>query len=142
MIYTKMTKEAMKIAYEAHKDAVDKGGVPYVFHPIHVAEAMTDELSTCAALLHDVLEDTAMTAEELLARGISQEAVRCVEILTRRESEPYEAYIRRIRQNPTAVQVKLADLAHNSDMSRLSEVTQKDFARGEMYRQAAKMLEA
>ena len=65
MIYTDETKKAMRIAYDSHKDQVDISGIPYIFHPIHLAEQMTDEVATCVALLHDVVEDTPMTFEEL-----------------------------------------------------------------------------
>lgn len=140
MIYTELTTAAMRIAYEAHKDAYDKSGAPYIFHPFHVAEQMTDERTTAAALLHDVLEDTELTAADLLEHGISETVVRLVETLTRRENEDYFDYIRRLKQEPDAVRVKIADLRHNSDLSRLVSVSEKDAKRNEKYAEALRIL--
>ena len=69
MIYTGLTKKALKLCFEAHKEQVDKSGMPYVFHPFHLAEQMTDEATTVVALLHDVVEDTDITFEELKKQG-------------------------------------------------------------------------
>ena len=124
MIYTDMTRKAMGIMFEAHKDQMDKSGVPYVFHPWHVAEQMVTEESCAAALLHDVIEDTDVTADDLLKAGISEEVVRAVEMLTHYDSEPYLDYVARIKNNPIARAVKLADLRHNSDLSRFDNVTE------------------
>lgn len=140
MIYTELTTAAMCIAYEAHKDMCDKSGAPYIFHPFHVAEQMTDERTTAAALLHDVLEDSELTADDLLSRGISETVVRLVETLTRRENEDYFDYIRRLKQEPDAVRIKIADLRHNSDLSRLVSVSEKDAKRNEKYAEALRIL--
>ena len=117
MVYTELTNKAMKIAYSAHHGQVDYNGIPYIFHPIHLAEAMEDEISCCAALLHDVVEDTDMTMEEL-ARDFPSEVIQVLKLLTHDESVDYFDYVRAIKANPIAVKVKLADLAHNSDQSR------------------------
>lgn len=82
MLYTELTKKAMKIAYDAHQGQMDKGGLPYVFHPWHLAEQMDDEISTIAALLHDVVEDTDWTLEQLTAEGFPQEAMEVLALLT------------------------------------------------------------
>lgn len=140
MIYTSLTKKAIKIAFEAHKNAVDKGGAPYILHPIHLAEKMTDEVTTAVALLHDVVEDTDITCDELLSMGIDPYVVECVEIMTHRESEDYFDYIRRIKMNPDAVKVKLADLEHNSDLSRLETITEYDLKRLKKYKKAMEIL--
>lgn len=126
MIYTKMTKKAMKIAYKAHEGQVDKSGLPYIFHPFHVAEQMEDELSTAAALLHDVVEDTGITLLELEKEGFPEEVLTAVQLLTRKGETSYLDYIREVKTNDIATAVKLADLVHNSDISRLDEVTKKD----------------
>ena len=118
MIYTELTIKAMNVAYEAHHGQLDKGGVPYIFHPIHLAEEMDDEISTCVALLHDTVEDTAVTLEELAAR-FPPEVVEAVDLLTHREGVAYFDYIRAIRRDPIAVKVKLADLRHNGDPKRI-----------------------
>ena len=117
MIYTELTNMAMKIAYAAHHGQVDYNGIPYIFHPIHLAENMDDEISCCAALLHDVVEDTAVTMEEL-AKEVPPEVIDVLKLLTHDDRTDYFDYVRAIRTNPIAVKVKLADLAHNSDQSR------------------------
>lgn len=118
MIYTPLTCQAMKIAYAAHHGQIDKGGIPYIFHPIHLAEQMEDEYTTCVALLHDVVEDTNVTLEEL-AMHFPAEVVEAIRIMTHGEDESYLDYVRRVKENPIARTVKLADLRHNSDESRL-----------------------
>ena len=120
MIYTELTKKALLIAYSAHKDQVDKSGIPYIFHPYHVAEQVTGETAVCAALLHDVVEDTDVTFEELAAGGIPAEVIEILRLLTHDKQAPYMAYIEKIKEsgNETAITVKLADLAHNLDTTR------------------------
>lgn len=131
----------MRIMYRAHGAQLDKSGVPYVFHPWHVAEQMNDEESCAAALLHDVIEDTDITPEELLAEGISVNVVEAVKLLTHDKSEAYFEYVQRIASNPIAKAVKLADLEHNSDVTRLaSPLTDKDRQRLEKYKKAAEIL--
>lgn len=141
MIYTALTKKAMEICYRAHAGQLDKGGMPYVFHPLHVAEQMEDEYSTCVALLHDTVEDGGIELSELYEADFPEEIVRTVDILTRREDEPYMEYIQRLKENNLAVKVKLADLNHNSDMSRLNIITKWDIERKEKYEKAIAMLE-
>ena len=142
MIYTELTNKALKLAYEAHHGQVDKGGVPYIFHPIHLAEQMEDETAACAALLHDVVEDTPVTLERL-AREFPREVVEAVRLLTREKGTDYFDYVRAIRQNPVARAVKRADLVHNADESRLagSGMPGEVQARQEKYRRALEILE-
>lgn len=123
MLYTPLTCKAMQIAYTAHHGQVDKGGLPYIFHPYHLAEQMEDEVSCCAALLHDVVEDTDVTMEEL-AKEFPQEVIAVLTLLTHREDVPYFDYVRSIKADPIALKVKLADIAHNSDQSRCPDLTQ------------------
>ena len=125
MIYTELTMRAMKLCYQAHAGQTDKGGLPYVFHPFHVAEQMDDEISTTVALLHDIVEDTPMTLDELRAEGYPPEVVEAINALSRRESERYMDYVDRLKKNPLAKKVKLADLAHNSDQTRIPNPTEK-----------------
>lgn len=117
MIYTPLTMKAMKLAYEAHHGQLDYNGMPYVFHPYHLAEQMTDEITTCVALLHDLVEDTDWTIEQL-AEEFPPEVTQAVALLTHDESVDYFEYVRPIKDNPVAKAVKLADLAHNSDEMR------------------------
>ena len=118
MIYTKLTVKAMQIAYAAHHGQTDINGVPYIFHPYHVAEQMDDEYSVCAALLHDVVEDTCVTIKEL-EEIFPPEVTEAVRLLTHDEDVSYEDYIGAIKQDQIARKVKKADLAHNSDQSRI-----------------------
>ena len=119
MIYTHLTNEAMKIAYHAHHGQVDKGGIPYIFHPFHLAEQMDDEYSTCVALLHDVMEDTDTTFEELAAI-FPKEVMDALTLLTHEDGVDYYEYVAKIKDNPIAKTVKLADLTHNSDQTRMA----------------------
>lgn len=121
MIYTPLTIRAMQIAYAAHHEQVDKTGVPYIFHPLHLAEQMEEEISCCAALLHDTVEDTEITLETLAA-DFPPEVVEAVGLLTHEEGTDYYDYVRRIRSNPIAKKVKLADLNHNMDATRFAGV--------------------
>mgnify|MGYP003399812104 CR=1 FL=1 len=138
MIYTDLTIKAMNLAYAAHHGQFDKGGVPYIFHPIHLAEEMDDEVSTCVALLHDTVEDTAVTLEEL-AESFPREIVEAVDLLTHRDGVEYFDYVRSIRANPVAVKVKLADLRHNGDPNRISNQGNAE-KRREKYAKAWKIL--
>ena len=141
MIYTHLTNEAMKLAYNAHHGQVDKGGIPYIFHPYHLAEQMPDEYTTCVALLHDVVEDTDVTLDEIKAI-FPPEVAEAVSVITHGKDEPYLDYVRRVSENPIAKTVKLADLRHNSDQTRLEnadEATLRYFQ--EKYRKAFEFLE-
>lgn len=117
MIYTPLTNKAMKIAYAAHHGQLDYNGIPYIFHPIHLAEQMDDEISCCAALLHDVVEDTEVTMEEL-AQEFPEEVIRVLKLLTHEKGVDYFEYVRAIKADPMAIKIKLADLAHNGDQTR------------------------
>ncbi len=141
MIYTELTKKAMRIAYDAHAGQTDKCGVPYIFHPIHLAEQMTSEKSCCAALLHDVMEDTDITAEQLREMGIPIDVMFALQLLTHAPDVEYMDYVRAIKQNAIAREVKLADLAHNSDLSRMDRVSEVDIKRCRKYAQARAILE-
>ena len=141
MIYTHLTNEAMKIAYAAHHGQVDKGGIPYIFHPYHLAEQMPDEYTTCVALLHDVVEDTDVTIEDL-ANTFPQEVLEAVAAMTHPKEEPYLEYVKRVSTNPIARIVKLADLRHNSDQSRMENADETTLAYfREKYRKAFEILE-
>ena len=141
MIYTAQTKMAMKLCFEAHKEQVDKSGMPYVFHPFHLAEQMTDETAAITALLHDVVEDTDYTLEDLRAMGFLPEALDAIALMTHDPAVPYLDYVARIKTNPVARAVKLADLRHNSDLTRLDTVDEKALERVEKYRKAIQLLE-
>lgn len=142
MIYTEMTKKAINLMYEAHRGQMDKGGFPYCFHPFHVAESMEDEISCTCALLHDVVEDTDYTLQDLAAMGFPKEVMDVLKLLTHQDGVPYMEYVKNLSDNPVARRVKLSDLRHNSDLSRLNRVTEKDLQRIEKYKEAIAFLES
>ena len=139
MINTKLTRKAMIIAYEAHKNQVDKSGVPYIYHPIHVAEQMDTENECIIALLHDVVEDTNVTFKQL-EEVFPKEIIDILKLLTREENIEYDEYIKRIKNNSIACKVKIADLTHNLDKTRLDFVTEVDVKRNEKYKKALQIL--
>ena len=136
-----MTKIALKLCFEAHKDQIDKSGMPYVFHPFHLAEQMVDENTTIVALLHDVIEDTEYTLDDLRKFGFAEDVLSAISLMTHADDVPYMEYVVKIKTNPIAKAVKLADLKHNSDMSRLDRITQTDEERAKKYKQAIELLE-
>ena len=140
MLYTEMTKKALKLCFEAHKEQRDKSGMPYVFHPFHLAEQMPDEATTVTALLHDVMEDTPCTPADLREMGFSEEVIRALLLMTHDKAVPYLDYVAKLKENPIARTVKLADLRHNSDLTRLDRVDEKALARVEKYRKAIALL--
>ena len=142
MIYTPMTKKAMQIAYEAHHGQVDKAGLPYIFHPFHLAESMTDEDCTVVALLHDVAEDTDWTIEALAEEGFNKNVLIALKLLTHVPSASYMDYISRLSTCDIARRVKIADLRHNLDQSRIDHPDEKVKKRWKKYAQALRLLEA
>ena len=142
MIYTLMTKKALCIAYKAHEGQVDKTGVPYIFHPFHLAESMTDENSTIVALLHDVIEDTDWTIDDLEKEGFNEDILTALKLMTHNPAEPYMDYISRLSTCPVARQVKLADLYHNSDQTRVENPDEKMLKRWEKYDRAIQLLKS
>jgi (p)ppGpp synthase/HD superfamily hydrolase len=134
-------ERAIEIAAKAHAGQVDKAGQPYVLHPLRMMLAVTTPEARMAAVLHDVVEDTAVTLDELRAEGFPASVLEAVEALTKREGEDYEAFIRRVAPNPIAREVKLADLRDNSDLSRIAEPTERDRERIRKYQRAIAYLE-
>lgn len=142
MIYTPLTKKALKLCFEAHKEQVDKTDMPYVFHPFHLAEQMTDELTTVCALLHDVVEDTDYTLSDLTEMGFPREVTDALELLTHDPAVPYMDYVANAARNPIARAVKIADLKHNSDLTRMEpdEIDEWALKRNEKYKRALELL--
>lgn len=141
MIYTNLTKKALKLSFEAHKEQVDKTGLPYIFHPFHLAEQMNDEASVCVALLHDVVEDTNYSFDDLIKEGFSDDIIEALKLLTHDSKVPYLDYVYMIKENSLATKVKLADLKHNSDLSRLELNVDKLPPKLELYLKAIEILE-
>ena len=126
---------ALKLCFAAHKEQLDKCGIPYVFHPFHLAEQMQTEETTIVALLHDVVEDTDYTLEDITAMGFDPVITDALALLTHSKDVAYMDYVRAIKDNPVAKAVKLADL------SRLDIVDEKALARREKYLKALELLE-
>ncbi|HWP50151.1 MAG TPA: HD domain-containing protein [Clostridia bacterium] len=141
MLYTAQTRKAMQLAYSVHHGQLDRSGVPYIFHPFHVAEQMHTENEIVAALLHDVVEDTSTSLVDLEKAGFSPEVVEAVRLLTHDKKTPYMDYINALKDNPIARVVKLADLKHNSDLARLKDDSEKTRERLKKYAAALKILE-
>ena len=151
MIDTELTIRAMRIAYKAHEGQVDKIGVPYIYHPVHLAEQMTTEDTCVVALLHDVVEDSECSLDDLRAQGFTNAQIEAVGLLTHeiREGLDYEGreqeyldYVRRLKSNTLARTVKLADLTHNMDPNRIKNPTEWDKKRIEKYKKAYEILKA
>lgn len=134
-------EKALNISKEAHKGQKQKDNVtPYIEHPIFVASLVTSEKEKAVALLHDVIEDTNITLEDLKKAGLPIEVIEAVSILTKKSKSSYFDYIERVKTNPLAKVVKLADLTHNSDLSRITYPTEKDFKRTKKYKRAMDFL--
>ena len=131
-----MVDLALSIARKAHEGQLDKAGVDYIEHPIYVASQVDTEEEKAVALLHDVIEDSPVSAEELLQAGLPETVVTAVQVLTKKKEKDYQTYLENVKSNSLARVVKLADLKHNSDLSRLSSVTDKDLERLEKYKKA------
>ena len=127
---------AIIIATKAHEGVVDKGGSPYILHPFRVMMKLKDNTSMIVAVLHDVVEDTDITFEDLRKEGFKQEIIDAIDAVTRRDTETYVEFIKRCKQNPIGKKVKLADIQDNSDLTRIPNPTEKDYKRIEKYKRA------
>lgn len=136
-----MLKKAISLAEKAHQGQVDKGGHPYIGHPKRVMENCETTEEKIVAMLHDVMEDTDYTADDLRKEGFSEEIITTLFCLTHQEGEGYMEYIERICENSLAVRVKYADLQDNMDLSRIPDPTEKDLARLEKYKLAKVRIE-
>jgi (p)ppGpp synthase/HD superfamily hydrolase len=137
-------ERAIGLALEVHRGQIDKAGRPYILHPLRLMAAMTSEEARVVAVLHDVVEDSEATFEDLAALGLSEEALAALRLLTHHDDDGseanYFAYVARIKANPLARVVKLADLADNLDVSRLPSLTERDSHRLNKYLKAREML--
>ena len=135
-----MINIALSIAKKAHAGQVDKAGIDYIQHPLYVASQVKTEQEKAVALLHDVFEDSDITAADLLAYGLSNEVVTAVQTLTKKKGQSYQDYLEKVKSNNLARVVKLADLKHNSDLSRLKTVSNTDYERVKKYKNAIRYL--
>jgi len=131
-----MLEKAILIAVNAHSGQEDKAGAPYILHPIRLMMQMQTETDRIIAILHDVPEDSDYTIEKLTAEGFDEEILNALECLCKRENEPYEAYIQRLKPNPIARKIKLADLQDNMNILRMNKLTEVDLNRIKKYHAA------
>ncbi|AMN36765.1 MULTISPECIES: hypothetical protein [Clostridium] len=136
----KQLEQAIKLASIKHYGQKDKANKPYIFHLLHVMNNLDDLNAKIVGVLHDILEDTDITRNDLLNYGFSEEIVIAVEILTKPKNQKYMDYIENIKSNTIARKVKLIDLKHNIDLTRLSEISDKDLKRNIKYLEAYKRL--
>jgi (p)ppGpp synthase/HD superfamily hydrolase len=135
-------EDAIALAVKAHAGQVDKAGQAYILHPLRVMFAVEGDVACIVAVLHDVVEDSDTTFDDLLAMGYSEEVLSALECVTRREDETYMEFVQRAKVNPIARQVKLADMEDNMDVRRLTQISDKDRERLNRYRNAWKFLKS
>jgi len=138
---SKLYSLSLEIAKKAHYGQKDKGGKDYIYHPLYVASLMQSDDEKVVALLHDVIEDSSMTLAELQRKNIPYHIIEAVKLLTKSKGVDYWEYLEIIKTNPLAKTVKLADLLHNSDISRLKNVSSEDYQRVEKYKKAMNFLQ-
>ena len=134
--------DAIRLAVEAHRHQLDKAGAPYYLHPLRVMLTMDSEEEMMVAVLHDLLEDTPHTPATLRTLGYPEHVLHTLDLLSRREDESYDQFIDRLKPDPLARRVKLADLEDNMDITRLADITEKDLARLQRYLKAWRTLRA
>jgi len=136
-----LLESAIVLAVGTHRGQEDKGGAPYILHPLRVMLSLRGPLEMIVGVLHDVVEDGGVTLDRLRRAGYPDRVVEALDALTRRPEESCDVYLARVKANPLALQVKLADLHDNLDESRIAEPTEKDRRRWEKYRRALAELE-
>lgn len=139
---TQTLERAIAIAASAHAGQVDKGGAPYIFHPLKVMLRMSSLEERIVAVLHDVVEDCGISLDDLRKEGFSEAVLSAIESVTKVPGESYEDFVERAAQNPIGRVVKLADLEENSDLSRIASPSWEDLERVEKYRRAIGRLRA
>lgn len=133
-------ERALEIAAQAHSGQKDKAGQPYILHPLRVMQACTADAERIVAILHDVVEDSDWTLDDLRREGLAEDLVVAVDAMTRRRDETYADFVDRAAQHPIARAVKIADLRDNLDMSRIADPTASDRQRTQKYQEALNML--
>ena len=135
-----LIEKSLQIALRAYSGKTDKAGREYILHPLRVMAKMNTEFEMSAALLHDVIEDSEITAEQLLAEGIPAEVVEAVQFLSKNEGEEYQDFVIRAKKNQLAAKVKIADIEDNIDVLRLQSLDDYDLARVKKYHSAWHLL--
>ncbi|AYB37581.1 bifunctional (p)ppGpp synthetase/guanosine-3',5'-bis(diphosphate) 3'-pyrophosphohydrolase [Brevibacillus laterosporus] len=133
-------EKAIVIAIKAHAGQVDKGGNPYILHPLKVMLKMSTEEEMIVAVLHDVIEDTKVNAHDLIRAGFTESVIDAVIALTRQDGETYVDFIKRAKCNPIARKVKMEDIEDNCDLTRISNPTDQDYSRIKRYKKAIQEL--
>ena len=133
-------ERAIELAVEHHKGQSDKAGKPYILHPLRLMMSVDKDDEKIVAVMHDIVEDTEITLDDLRNEGFSDEVLSAIECISKKDGEDYDSFIERISHNPLAIRVKLADLEDNMDKTRLSDVTEKDLERLEKYKRAKEQL--
>jgi len=140
--YELLLQRAIAIAAKAHEGQVDKAGNPYLDHPLAVMENVNSLEQKIVAVLHDAVEDSELTLEQLRSEGFPEVIVSAIEAITKIEGEAYAAYLERVIANPIALRVKIADVTHNLDIRRIAHPTEADFQRIAKYKKVVSQLRA
>lgn len=135
-----LLEKAVAIAVEAHRGQRDRAGAPYILHPMRVMAGVDTDTEKIVAILHDVVEDSDWTFERLAQEGFPEEIIEALKCVTKKDGEAYEDFVKRSATNKITRRVKLADLEHNMDARRLSDVTEKDVERLKKYVRAWRFL--
>jgi GTP diphosphokinase / guanosine-3',5'-bis(diphosphate) 3'-diphosphatase len=133
---------AIALAEQAHQGQVDKAGKPYIEHPLRVMGSMHSEMERIVGVLHDAVEDSDLTLEQLVEAGFGAQIIAAIDAITKRKGEAYETYLDRVIANPIALRVKIADMLDNMNMARIAEPTPKDWQRLKKYREILPRLQA
>jgi hypothetical protein len=135
-------ERAIAIAAQAHEGQTDRGGAPYILHPLRLMMSLATAEERIVAVLHDVVEDSELTFEDLQNEGFAPEVLEALKAVTKMEAEDYGDFVLRAAANPIGRRVKLADLRDNSDLSRIPAPTARDYERKAKYERAIAAIEA
>ncbi|HEY9298224.1 MAG TPA: GTP pyrophosphokinase [Phormidium sp.] len=142
MMETELLDKAIALAQTAHANQVDKAGAPYIGHPLRVMNSLSSVAEKIVGVLHDSIEDSELTLEDLENAGFPDEIIEAIEAITKRPHEHYQAYLNRVIGNALALRVKIADMLDNMDIKRIAEPTEKDWKRLRKYQEVFPKLEA
>lgn len=139
---TELLDKAIALAQTAHANQVDKAGAPYIGHPLRVMNNLTTVAEKIVGVLHDSIEDSELTLEDLENAGFPDEVLEAIEAITKKPREDYQAYLNRVMGNALALRVKIADMLDNMDIKRIAEPTDKDWKRLRKYQEVLPKLQA
>lgn len=133
-------EKAIALAARAHEGQLDKAGAPYILHPLRMMLRLDSMDERITAVLHDVVEDSPLTFDDLRREGFPEHIITALESVTKRQGEDYEDFVLRAAGDPIGRMVKLADLEDNSDLSRIAQPTERDYARRDKYQRAMRTI--